>query len=128
MPWRGPLEDERLREVYALAELFLFPSLYEGFGLPPLEAMACGTPVLASNRGPLPEVLGDGAVLLDPLDHEAWSREATRLLDDVGMRQARIEAGLGKAGEYSWNRAAEQTLAVLRSVAHGKPHASREEA
>lgn len=122
----GALEDERLREAYALAELFLFPSLYEGFGLPPLEAMACGTPVVASDRGPLPEVLGDGAVLLDPLDREAWEGEATRLLDDAGERRARVEAGLRKAREYSWDRAADETLAVLRDVAERGPHASRE--
>lgn len=116
----GALEDGSLREAYALAELFLFPSLYEGFGLPPLEAMACGTPVLASDRGPLPEVLGNGAVLLDPLDHVAWGREATRLLDDVEAREARIEPALRKVQEYSWERAAEKTLAVLRSAAKGE--------
>jgi glycosyltransferase involved in cell wall biosynthesis len=113
----GPVADDQLRELYGLAEMLVFPSLYEGFGLPPLEAMACGTPVLVSNRGALPEVVGEAAPALDPGDVAAWEEEALRLLRDPALRARRCAAGQGRARLFSWDRSASETLEVLLRVA-----------
>lgn len=112
--FEGPVDDFSLRNAYSAGSLLLFPSLYEGFGLPPLEAMACGTPVLASPVGALPEVMADIAPLLDPRDIAAWTDEALLILDDTQERQRRIDRGLQRVKEYSWDRTADETLHVLR--------------
>lgn len=103
-----PLKE--LPAIYAQAELFLFPSLYEGFGLPPLEAMAAGTAVVASDRGALPEVLGDAASLVDPLNPQAMAAAMGRIICDSRLRRQLIERGLRQVGKYSWERTAEKTL------------------
>ena len=91
------------------------PSLYEGFGLPALEALACGVPVLASNAGSLPEVVGDAGILLDPHDVDAWASQLERvLLDDQEAEKLR-EAGPKQAATFSWQRAARQTWELYRS-------------
>ncbi len=111
------LTDAELPALYAGAELFLFPSLYEGFGFPPLEAMACGTPVLSSTGGALAEVLGQGALLLDNFDSARWAAAAERLLDDSAARQALIAQGRQQAARYRWQETARQTWQLYRQVA-----------
>lgn len=111
------VSNEELPALYAGAELFLFPSLYEGFGFPPLEAMRCGTPVLASAAGSLPEVLGDGARLIKEFDAERWVGEASRLLTDNTLRQEMIEKGRAWAARYTWPETARQTWTIYRKVA-----------
>jgi glycosyltransferase involved in cell wall biosynthesis len=102
--------------LYNGARLFVFPSLYEGFGLPPLEAMACGTPVVCSRTSSLPEVLGEAALYFDPLDAEALAEAIQRLAEDEGLRQELRQRGLEQAAKFSWQKTAEQTLAVYRRV------------
>ena len=99
---------------YRAAEVFIYPSLYEGFGLPPLEAMACGTPVITSNTSSLPEVVGDAALLVDPYDVEAIAEALARLLEDKELRQRLREAGLARARLFSWERTARETIAAYR--------------
>lgn len=112
----GVVSDERLIELYQGARLFVFPSLYEGFGLPLLEAMACGCPVISSNASSLPEVAGDAAILVDPRDAEGLSREMGRVLTDEGLRKELRQAGLARAAQFSWDRTARETIAVYRRV------------
>lgn len=106
-----------LAALYAGASLFVFPSLYEGFGFPPLEAMACGVPVVASTRGSLPEVLGDAALTVESFDPEAWIQALNRLLTDDTVRAAQQQRGLRRVGRYTWQRTAQQTWQVYREVA-----------
>jgi len=95
----------------------VYPSLYEGFGLPILEAMACGTPVLTSNVSSLPEVAGDAALLVDPLDTDAIAVGMSRLITETDLRDALIEKGYARVRKFSWADAARQVLQVLDSVA-----------
>ncbi len=101
---------------YNLAEVFVFPSLYEGFGLPPLEAMACGTPVVAANVSSIPEVVGDAGLLVDPNDAEGLAEALGRVLNDATLRQDLRRRGLARAAGFSWDRAARETLAVYRQA------------
>jgi glycosyltransferase involved in cell wall biosynthesis len=93
---------EMLSSFYRLARVFVFPSLYEGFGLPPLEAMACGTPVVTSNVSSMPEVAGEAAVLVDPYDVRSIADGIRRAATDEPLRQALIERGLARARTFSW--------------------------
>lgn len=111
------VNDNELPALYAGAELFLFPSIYEGFGFPPLEAMLCGIPVIASTAGSLPEVLGGGARLIAEFDVERWAGEALRLLADSTARSAMITQGRAWAQRYTWCETARQTWAIYRKVA-----------
>jgi glycosyltransferase involved in cell wall biosynthesis len=106
------VEDEELVKLYSLATVFAFPSLYEGFGLPPLEAMACGAPVVASNAASLPEVCGQAALLLPPLDVQAWTQTLRRVLTDHDLRRDLQARGPAQAGQFSWSRAAEETRRI----------------
>jgi glycosyltransferase involved in cell wall biosynthesis len=102
--------------LMAGAEVFVYPSLYEGFGLPPLEAMACGTPVIASTAASLPEIVGEAGLLVDPQDSAGLTQALERLLDDPALR-ARLRAqGLARARQFTWEAAARQTLAVYERV------------
>jgi glycosyltransferase involved in cell wall biosynthesis len=112
----GYVPDEVLALLYRHADLFFYPSLYEGFGLPPLEAMAAGTCVVASNRASLPECLGEAALLADPLDSEALAKALLRVLRDPDLREAYSLKGLQQAKKYSWHRSAEKTLAIYREL------------
>ena len=112
----GVVSDQRLIELYQQATLFVFPSRYEGFGLPVLEAMACGCPVLSSNASSLPEVAGDAAILLDPMDVEGFTREMVRVLSDSDLRRDLREQGLARAAQFSWDRTARETIAVYRAL------------
>ncbi|MDP9375540.1 MAG: glycosyltransferase family 4 protein [Chloroflexota bacterium] len=115
--WFQEATDEQLLLLYNAASVLALPSRYEGFGLPALEAMACGTPVLASDVASLPEVVGAAGTLLPPDDPEAWAGALSELTEDRVRREAAIAAGLRQAGRFSWLRAAEQTLAVYRRAA-----------
>lgn len=113
----GHVTDDRLRALYAGAACFAYPSLYEGFGLPVLEAMSVGAPVLTSNSSSLPEVAGGAAVLVDPHDARAIRDGLEAILDDPGRAAALREAGRNRARSFSWSRTAEATRDVLRALA-----------
>jgi glycosyltransferase involved in cell wall biosynthesis len=108
----GFVADEDLPALYSLAKLFVFPSLYEGFGLPPLEAMACGTPVVCSNVSSLPEVVGNAALAVDPLDVAALTQALQRGLSDAGLRATLVQRGLAQASRFTWSQAAARLLEV----------------
>ncbi len=110
----GFIPDEDMPAVYSLARALAFPSLHEGFGVPPLEAMACGTPVLAGNVSAMPEVLGEAAVLVDPLDVAAIREGLRRVLGDEALRVRLRPAGMERAGLFTWERAAARLLELLR--------------
>ncbi|HMQ32356.1 MAG TPA: glycosyltransferase family 1 protein, partial [Chloroflexaceae bacterium] len=110
------LPDADLPALYSGAEVFVFPSLYEGFGLPPLEAMACGVPVLCSAAASLPEVVGDAALTFDPASPEALAEGLARLLGDAELRRELRARGLRRAREFSWRRTALGTLRVYEAV------------
>jgi glycosyltransferase involved in cell wall biosynthesis len=112
----GFFEDRDLPALYRGAALFAFPSLYEGFGLPVLEAMACGVPVVCSRASSLPEVAGDAALLVDPLDVDALGEALTRALEDGDLRRRMVERGLVQAARYDWARSAAQLLSVIESL------------
>jgi len=114
----GPVAEADLPTLYAGAMLFVFPSLYEGFGLPVLEAMACGTPVICSNVSSLPEVAGDAAIQVDPLDVDALATAIGRVLGDAALRAEMRQRGSAQAARFSWAQTAQQTLAVYRSQLH----------
>ena len=113
----GPVDEADLPALYGAALAFVFPSRYEGFGLPALEAMACGTPVICSNAASLPEVAGDAGLLIDPTDESALAEALQRLLEDQTLRQQLGARGLEQAARFSWARAAAETLAVYRQAA-----------
>ncbi len=102
--------DEDLPALLSAASIFVYPSLYEGFGFPPLEAMACGTPVICSNAASLPEVVGQGGLLVDPHDAAGLAEGMSRLLTDAGLHTELSERGLSQARTFTWDRAARQTL------------------
>jgi glycosyltransferase involved in cell wall biosynthesis len=113
----GYVDDNDLPALYSLAELFVFPSLYEGFGLPVLEAMACGTPVICSETSSLPEVAGDAALMLNPLDVDGWAQAMEQVLNDGGLRQRMVARGMVRARSFSWERAARELQRVCGSMA-----------
>ena len=116
----GPIHNEgELALLYSGAALYLQPSLDEGFGLPPLEAMACGTPVLSSSAGALRETLGDAAALLPPSEPEVWAEAMTELLQNSLRREALIRRGLAHSRTFTWERTAELTMAAYREVLDG---------
>ena len=117
----GVVEDERLQTLYRAATALVYPSLYEGFGLPVLEAMASGTPVIASNAASIPEVLGDAGLLLPPDNVDGWVQAILRVINDESWRTHLRIAGLARASTFSWARTARLTLdAYLRTcAAHG---------
>jgi glycosyltransferase involved in cell wall biosynthesis len=102
--------------LYRLADAFVFPSLYEGFGLPPLEAMASGTPVLTSNVSSLPEVVGDAALLIDPYDPESIAQGMYRILSDESLRTDLIARGHARAATFSWEASVSRVLKIYRDV------------
>ncbi len=112
----GYIPDEDLPGLYSLATVFVFPSIYEGFGLPPLEAMACGTPVLSSKNSSLAEICGEAAYLIDPLDEENLADGLRQVLEDKNLQKKLGENGRKRAAEFSWERAARETTAVYDLV------------
>lgn len=113
----GLVSDAALVTYYQQATVFVFPSRYEGFGLPVLEAMGCGCPVICSNASSLPEVAGDAAVLVDPQDSGQLSSELARVLSSPALQEQLRTRGLARARTFSWDRTAADTLAVYRRVA-----------
>ena len=112
-------EDVRLVDLYRGARLFLFPTYVEGWTSPPLEAMACGTPVVASAASSVPETVGDAAPCVDPDDTEGWVEAATALLEDPAVRRDRIERGLARAARFPWDRHVDGMLDLYRSITTG---------
>jgi len=112
----GPVNDVDLPGLYSAATVFVFPSRYEGFGFPVLEAMACGTPVACSNVSSLPEIVGEAAIQVDPLDAEQIAQAIHTVLASPELRESMREAGLAQSGTFSWARCAAQTLAAYRSM------------
>ena len=112
----GAVVDSSLRALYRAAAALVYPSLYEGFGLPVLEAMASGTPVIASRAASIPEVLGESGLLLDPDDAGQWADAIVRVTTDAGLRARLREAGLARAAQFTWARTARITLGVYRRV------------
>jgi len=112
----GYLDDEELRALYSSCKVFVYPSLYEGFGLPPLEAMACGAPVVASRIPALQETLADAAALVEPLDAGGLAESIIELLQSDERRRAVSAAGLKHVAQYSWDKAAKQTYEVYEKV------------
>jgi glycosyltransferase involved in cell wall biosynthesis len=112
----GYVSDQTLGVLYRLASAFVFPSLYEGFGLPPLEAMASGTPVVISNVSSLPEVAGDAAVLVDPYDVESIVDGMRRILSDPALAAELRRKGVERAREFSWERSVAKTRQVYQQV------------
>lgn len=119
----GRVSDETLHKLYVGARLHVHPAHYEGFGLPPLEAMACGTPTIVSNVSSLPEVVNDAALLVDPNNWEEITVAMHRLLSDAALHAEMRQKGLQRASCFSWQRAAAATLDVYRHVAEA-PHRS----
>lgn len=113
----GFVPDADLPALYTAADLFAFPSFYEGFGLPPLEAMACGTPVVVSDAASLPEVVGDAGLTVSADDIDALAEALTRVLLDPTLHASLRAAGLARAGTFTWPAAAERLLEVYRQVA-----------
>jgi len=112
----GQIREQDKAPLYSAATVFAFPSLYEGFGIPVLEAMACGTPVVTSNRSALPEVAGDAGLLVDPYDTEAISAGLADLVEQQKLRDELARRGLDRARRFTWRQVAEQTVRVYRQV------------
>ena len=102
--------------LYNCATLFIYPSLYEGFGIPPLESMVCGTPVITSNTTSIPEIVGDAALQIDPNSQEELETAVYKLLIDSSLRNNLIQSGLARAKQFSWQRMAEETLDIYKSI------------
>jgi len=113
----GYVPDDLLIEEYRAADVFVYPSIYEGFGLPVVEAMASGTPVVTTTGGSLPEVAGDAALIVDPYDVGALAGAIAQLIDDPALRKRLVERGLRRAAQYSWRSAADRLVAVYERVA-----------
>jgi glycosyltransferase involved in cell wall biosynthesis len=108
--------ENDLPALYNAADLFVYPSLYEGFGLPPLEAMACGTPVITSNTSSLPEVVGDAGIMVNPYDVDELANRMYEVLTNNGLREELSKKGLERAKLFSWKKCAEETLKVYEEV------------
>ena len=110
----GHVSDSDLAALYRAATVFVYPSLYEGFGLPPLEAMQCGCPIVTANTSSLPEVVGDAALTVDPLDRDALASAILTLCSDAALRDTFRRRGLARAQQFSWQRTTELLLAAYR--------------
>ncbi|MFQ5811966.1 MAG: glycosyltransferase family 4 protein [Anaerolineae bacterium] len=114
----GFVADEHLPALYNLAELFVFPSLYEGFGLPPLEALACGTPVITSNASSLPEVVGEAGPMVEATDVEALAEAMKRVLEDDALQERMIAKGMKQAGKFTWEKTAAKLLSLYEAISN----------
>jgi glycosyltransferase involved in cell wall biosynthesis len=109
----GYCEKSLLPHLYSAAEMLVYPSLFEGFGLPPLEAMKSQTPVIASNRGSIPEVVADAALLVDPIDHHEIKTAIELLFHDQALKNALVLRGKQRAEAFSWKKTAKATREIL---------------
>lgn len=116
----GPADDKQLRALYSGARALVFVSLCEGFGLPALEAMACGTPVVAADNSSLPEVAGEAGIYVNPYEVEDIARGIRQMLDDSDLRNELSRRGFEQAGRFRWEATARQTLAVYREIMGSK--------
>jgi glycosyltransferase involved in cell wall biosynthesis len=116
----GYLPDQSLSAIYSGATAFLYPSLYEGFGLPPLEAMQCGTPVITSNTSSLPEVVGEAGLLIDPTQADQLMAAILQVVQDSALRQRLSEQALARSQQFSWGHCADRTVEVYRTAAAGR--------
>ena len=114
--WRRYASDEELPDLYRGARMLVLPSLYEGFGLTALEAMACGTPVVVSNRSSLPEVVGDAGVLVEADDRASIAAAIRGLLTDEALAKTHSDLGLARARLFSWERTARSVQSILHEV------------
>jgi len=112
----GYIEDNEAPYLYSGASVYAFPSIYEGFGLPPLEAMSCGTPVVASDTSSIPEVVGNAGILLDPKDTESWVKALVRLLRNVDEQKRYSDKSLKQAQNFSWRKTAQATVDVYEEL------------
>ena len=112
----GYVPDEDLPKLYNAADLFVYPSLYEGFGLPPLEAMACGTPVITSNTSSLPEVVGDAGILVNPFSVEEIAGAMESILKNKSLREQMIKRGLKRSQMFSWEKCAKEVVKIYKSL------------
>jgi glycosyltransferase involved in cell wall biosynthesis len=112
----GRVAKDELAVLYSGAEIFIFPSLLEGFGMPPLEAMACGTPVIASNLTAIPEVVGDAGFLIDPRNPDEITQAIETVLFDDGLQERLRQRGLERARQFSWRRTARETLRLYHEA------------
>lgn len=112
----GYIPDEYLSPLYSGAMMFIYPSFYEGFGLPPLEAMQCGVPVITSNTSSLPEVVGDAGIMIDPNDDDALCQAMLRIYSSAEIRQNMTANSLAQAEKFSWKKCAEQTIGVYKTA------------
>ncbi len=115
------VSDEDLPALYTLAKLFVYPSLYEGFGLPVLEAMACGAPVLCSNTSSLPEVAGEAAILINPNDVRGWAQAMAQVIKNETLRDDLIQRGFRQAARFTWEATARQTRQLYRELYAHRP-------
>jgi glycosyltransferase involved in cell wall biosynthesis len=109
----GFVDDKDKPHLYNLANLFVYPSFFEGFGFPPLEAMACGVPTIVSNASSLPEIVGDGAVMIDPYNVDELAFAIRKVLEDKDLRENLIKKGLKQAKKFSWDKTAQEVLEVF---------------
>ena len=116
----GYVPDEDLSAIYSGATAFVFPSLYEGFGLPILEAMQCGTPVISSNSTSLPEVVGDAGILVDPKDQDQLCQAMLDILNDDTLRETLKQKGLERAKQFSWEKCANETVEIYKKIIASK--------
>jgi len=116
----GFVDDALLGQYYALTDLLVFPSIYEGFGLPPLEAMACGRPVAVSNAASIPEVCGDAAVYFDPYSSKDIAEKISKVLEDEPLRNGFIQKGLERARLFTWERCVSETVEVIQRLLNGE--------
>ncbi|MEW6041429.1 MAG: glycosyltransferase family 1 protein, partial [Elusimicrobiota bacterium] len=114
--WTGKIPSDAMVYFYNNAELLVYPSLYEGFGYPPLEAMACGCPIVASNTTSIPEVVGNAGILFNPHDTEEMAQAIEKVLKDTDLRQDLIKKGFEQVKNFSWAKTAKETLEVYKKV------------
>jgi len=123
----GRVTEQELLTLYSLADVFAFPSFFEGFGIPPLEAMACGAPVITSSTSSLPEVAGDAALLIDPYDPHTIAEAINRILHDQPLREQLQQRGYQQVQRYTWSKAAEKMLSIYQQLHDGVTHFSEEQ-